>query len=194
MKREFLLGLGLESDVVNQVMAVHGSEINTLTDKLNGLEATNKQLEEQINQRDTQLEELKNNNADDLKKRIDELQADNAKLKEQHASELQENARQHKIEMLASSLSDKEDVREFAKFKLQDLQMENGELVGSEDAINQLKEANPSLFVTQGEKPKWSQGKVSTVGETVMSKEDILNIKDKTERQKMIAQHANLFN
>lgn len=193
MKREFLLGLGIENDVVNQVMAVHGSEINTLTDKLNGLEATNKQLEEQINQRDTQLEELKNNNADDLKKRIDELQADNAKLKEQHANELQENARQHKIEMLASSLSDKEDVREFAKFKLQDLQMENGELVGSDDAINQLKEANPSLFVVQGEKPKWSQGKVSTVGETVMSKEDILSIKDKTERQRMIAQHANLF-
>lgn len=51
MKREFLQGLGLEADVIKQIMAVHGSEINELTGKVTALEDDKVELERQVSQK-----------------------------------------------------------------------------------------------------------------------------------------------
>lgn len=194
MKREELAELGLEKETINAVMALHGTTVNDLKSQVNTLEMEKDQLSNQVEQYSNQLEELKDNSGDsELKERINQLEADNQALKDSQADELANLKRQHKIQLTVKGLGVKDE--EYIASKLADLEVdEEGNLKDLDSRVNELKEAHPLLFESQEpEQPrKWSQGN-STVNSTGLTKQDIMNEKNASKRQELIANNPQLF-
>lgn len=194
MKREELAELGLEKETINAVMALHGTTVNDLKSQVNTLETEKDQLSNQVEQYSNQLEELKDNSGDsELKERINQLEADNQALKDSQADELANLKRQHKIQLTVKGLGVKDE--EYIASKLADLEVdEDGNLKDLDNRVNELKEAHPLLFESQEpEQPrKWSQGN-STVNSTGLTKQDIMNEKNASKRQELIANNPQLF-
>ena len=196
MNRDDLRGLGIEENLVNAVMALHGSAINAINDKVTTLETEKTQLQEQIEQRDTQLDELKNSSDDsDFKQRIEELETSNTELKENHETEIEQLKREHQIEMAIVGAKAKNTKAVRALIDDASITIEDGELKGLDEAIKALQESDAYLFdVAEQPKPKaWSQGGVSTVQSGAMTKKDILAIEDPREREQAVADNLHLF-
>ena len=81
------------------------------------------------------------------------------------------------------------------------LKLKDGKILGLSDLIGQIKERDASAFVDeQSEKAKQQAARFttpgtgrSTGGTGIMTKDDIMKIKDPSERQAAIAQNLNLF-
>ena len=81
------------------------------------------------------------------------------------------------------------------------LKLKDGKILGLSDLIGQIKERDASAFVDeQSEKAKQQAARFttpgtgrSTGGTGIMTKDDIMKIKDPAERQAAIAQNLNLF-
>lgn len=88
-----------------------------------------------------------------------------------------------------SSLSAKKSI--IGEIQAKNLPMQDGKLVGVKDVIDRLKEEDPNAF---SEKPK---GKFTTPkgngGNSEITKEEIMKIKNPVERKEQIAKHKDLF-
>lgn len=84
-----------------------------------------------------------------------------------------------------------------AEIKEAGLKLKDGKILGLGDLMEQIKESDASAFVdTQDNKnkAKFTERKGAGGGEPkAMTKEDIMAIKDKSERRQAIAQHMDLF-
>ena len=76
MNREFLEGLGLEKEAIDKVMAEHGKTVNATNVKLVEVESTAKALQEQLNQRDADINDLKQKtgSSEEMQKELLDLQ------------------------------------------------------------------------------------------------------------------------
>lgn len=76
MKREELKALGLEDDLVNQIMGLHGKTVNELNSKLTTAEQQATQYQEQLQANQTELDTLKESakGNDDLTQQLADLQ------------------------------------------------------------------------------------------------------------------------
>ena len=92
MKRDFLKGLELESDVIDKIMAQYGADIENFKAANNEQADKIKALENDIKTRDEQLEALKNSTGDieALKAQIDTLQNENKAATEKYQNELRQ--------------------------------------------------------------------------------------------------------
>ena len=88
-----------------------------------------------------------------------------------------------------------------AEIKESGLKLKDGKILGLSDLIGQIKEKDASAFVDeQSEKAKQQAARFTTPGTGrntggtgIMTKDDIMKIKDPSERQAAIAQNLNLF-
>lgn len=96
-----------------------------------------------------------------------------------------------------SSEAAKRDV--MAQIKAAGLRLNNGKILGLSDLIGQIKQTDASAFVDEQQerleagKARFTQPQKAGVGASSLTKTDILNIKDTTERQNAIAANINLF-
>lgn len=90
MKREFLKGLGLDSDAIDKIMDENGKDIENAKRGSSDLSAEIDKLKEQVKERDKQLETLKGSTADTdaLKKQIEALQAENKTKADEYARDI----------------------------------------------------------------------------------------------------------
>lgn len=184
LTRDFLEQQGLESDVITAIMKEHGKTVQPLNEKVEQLETANTQLETQVSERDNQLAELKQSGDDELKQRITDLEQANAELKQVHADELQTTIKRHKIELLAKGIGTNDE--EWATDKLAKLELKDGELVGADELVSELKEKHPTLFAVETEPEqikKWSQGNSTVSGQSTVTREqfDAMNITEKSQ-------------
>lgn len=169
MKREELAELGLEKETINAVMALHGTTVN----------------------------DLKNNSDDsELKKQINQLQTNNQELKDSQANEISELKRRHKIELAVKGLGVKDE--EYISAKLSDLELDDdGNLKEFDSRVDELKEQHPLLFEANSQEPvtpkKWSQGN-ATIMNGKISREEIMKEPDRHKRQDLIDKNQHLFN
>lgn len=201
MNRSFLEELGLEKETINAVMAKHGSTVNDLQDTVKTLEKEKEQLDERISQYEGQLDDLKDNSGDDeLKSQIEDLKAANEQLKTEKSEELTQMQHQHKVALTVKDLGVKDE--EYISSKLNDLELKDGELVGLDDRVNELKEKHPLLFESEeapepsepSQPKKWSQGGVSqTMGDGKVTREQF-NQMTFTERAELAQNDPNTFN
>ena len=86
MERAFLKGLGLEKEVIDQIMTENGKDIELEKGKAKEIQSQLDTATNTIKERDKQLETLKNSpdNPETLKQQIAQLQADNQAAKEAH--------------------------------------------------------------------------------------------------------------
>ena len=121
-----------------------------------------KDLQEQLNNRDEQLEELKKVDAEGLQAKIDELQQQNERTKTEYEQKLQQQAFEHRLE---NSLKDA-GVRNVKAVKAlldtESIKLDGDKLLGLDDQLKGLQESDPYLFATKDDgqegKPNFTTG------------------------------------
>nr|DAP07810.1 MAG TPA: minor structural protein [Caudoviricetes sp.] len=150
MERAFLKGLGLEKDVIEQIMAENGKDIELEKGKAKDLQTQLDAANKTIKERDTQLETLKNSpdNPETLRQQIQKLQDDNKAAKEAHEKEIKELKVSTALEKALSDAKAKNAKAVKALLDLgDDVELaEDGTIKGLDDKIKALKKSDAYLF------------------------------------------------
>lgn len=203
MKTEDLQALGLNEEQIKSVMSENGKDLAKLQ----------KEKDKLTTERDAWKEKAEN--AEETLKSFEgvDLETMNTELAtwKQKATDLEKDYNKKEYDRdfadaLKAELEDVEFSSESAKkavmaeIKEAGLTLKSGKILGLSDLIAQIKENDASAFVDsqqvelEGNKAKFTQVMSPKGGKpSDMSKEDIMKIKDTSERQKAIAEHAHLF-
>ncbi|WP_115715133.1 phage scaffolding protein [Amedibacterium intestinale] len=150
MKTAFLKGLGLEKDVIDQIMAENGKDIELEKSKAKEVQTELDKANETIKARDKQLEALKNSpdNPETLKQQIQQLQDENKASKEAHEKEMKELKVSTALEKALSDAKAKNAKAVQALLDLgDDVELaDDGTIKGLDDKIKALKKSDAYLF------------------------------------------------
>ncbi|WP_277631488.1 phage scaffolding protein [Atopococcus tabaci] len=161
MNREFLEQLGLEKDAVDKVMAEHGKAVNATKTELTEAKTTVETLQEQLNQRNADIEELRKQAGS-----IEELQGKLKELQNKYESETQElqgKLTQAKLDAAVELALTKNGARNNkavrALLNAEELELSDDGVKGLDDQLNAVKEENPYLFgeAEEEKKPRFSK-------------------------------------
>ncbi len=148
MKRKFLEDLGLEKEAIDKVMTENGNDVNAAKADYDSLKQQLDAANIQTQERDTQLEQLKNSTGDveAMKQQIITLQAENLAAKEKYEADLKDLKLSAAIKMaLGDNAQDMDLVAGlFDKTKL--ILSEDGTVTGLEDQLKALKKEKAFLF------------------------------------------------
>jgi len=147
MKREFLRGLGIDEDHIPKILDEHHDSLKEYKDsanKVSDLENQLKTANEELANRDKQIEDLKASTTDneDLQKQLDEYKANN----EQYESKLKQVQLDSAIKLsVAKDANDPSDVLAFIDRDGLEVN-EDGSVKGLDEKLTGLKESKPYLF------------------------------------------------
>ena len=148
MKRKFLEDLGLEKEAIDKIMAENGNDVNTAKADYDSLKQQLDAANMQIQERDTQLETLKNSTGDmeALKQQIASLQSDNQATKEKYEAAMKDLKMSTAIKLaLGDSAQDADLVAGlFDKSKL--IMSDDGKITGLDEQMKALKKEKAFLF------------------------------------------------
>ncbi len=88
MKRKFLEELGIDKELIDKIIDEHGRGVNVLKSQVETLKEQTQKYQDDIKERDGQLEELKKVNVDELQATIEQLQSENQAKDEAHQKEM----------------------------------------------------------------------------------------------------------
>lgn len=150
MERAFLKGLGLEKDVIDQIMTENGKDIELEKGKAKDFQTQLDAANKTIKERDKQLEDLKNSpdNPEELKKQIQQLQDDNKAAKEAHEKEIKDLKVANALEKALSDAKAKNAKAVQALLELgDDVELaDDGTIKGLDEKIKSLKKSDAYLF------------------------------------------------
>lgn len=150
MERAFLKGLGLEKEVIDQIMAENGKDIELEKGKAKDIQTQLDTANNTIKERDKQLETLKNSTGDieELKNQITTLQGENKAAKEAHEKELKELKVSNALEKALTDAKAKNSKAVQALLELgDDVELnEDGTVKGLDEKIKALKKSDAYLF------------------------------------------------
>lgn len=148
MKRKFLEDLGLEKEAIDKIMAENGNDVNTAKADYDSLKQQLDAANMQIQERDIQLETLKNSTGDmeALKQQIASLQSDNQATKEKYEAAMKDLKLSTAIKLaLGDSAQDADLVAGlFDKSKL--IMSDDGKITGLDEQMKALKKEKEFLF------------------------------------------------
>lgn len=157
MERDFLKKLGLDDQVTEKVMTQYGKDVQQLKDTNAELQSKNEGLNEQLSSRDKQLKDLKKTAGDneELQAKLDKLLADGKEQAKQYENKL---VAQKKSFAVSNALRDAgaknpktvEALLDLEKVSLDD----NGQLIGINDQIENIKKSDGYLFGLKDDKPR----------------------------------------
>lgn len=150
MERAFLKGLGLEKEVIEQIMAENGKDIELEKGKAKELQTEVDKLNETVKERDKQLESLKNSpdNPETLKQQIQQLQDDNKAAKEAHEKEIKDLKVANALEKALSNAKARNPKAVQALLDLgDDVELaDDGTIKGLDEKIKALQKSDGYLF------------------------------------------------
>lgn len=158
MKREFLEGLGLEKEAIDRILDENSKDIVRWKQKAETAEADKAAAEQQLADRDKDMEDLRKSaaDADGIKQQLEDLQtkykADTEQYQTQLADRDYNDALTRAIGEKGIKFSSKAAEKAFlSDLKTNRLEMKDGALVGFEEYHKAQLEADPTAF--QGDKP-----------------------------------------
>jgi len=121
-------------------------------DKYNEVAEAKKKLETDIQERDKQLEELKkaSGTSEELKKQIEQLQADNKKASEEWQAKFAKMQLDFAIEKALTAAKAKNAKAVKALLDMEKVKLDGEQLLGLDDQLKALKESDPYLFGESG--------------------------------------------
>lgn len=200
MNRDFLKEQGLSDEQIESVMKEHGKTLNdtkTKADKVDGLESQIADLTGQIQDRDTQLEDLKKVDAKALQKTIDDLQESNKNKDTEYQDKLDKQAKDFAIDNYLRDQKARNPKAVKALLDLESISFKNNKLTGIDEQVTPLRESEDYLFDT--DKPPVNDPQIVTSGNprgggnTVLTKDQIMKETDDIKRQKLIQENNHLF-
>ena len=186
MTRKQLEDLGLTKEQVDSVMKINGDDIEnakgTASTEIKNLQTEVEGLKTQVGDRDKQLETLKASAGDnaDLKKKIEDLQTENATAKATHESELNQLKIDFAVEKALTGAKAKNIKAVKALLELGEAKLDkDGNVKGLDEQIEKLRSGDDTKFLFEAQKqqkqqqnfkgfqPGASGGKKPGEGETV---------------------------
>lgn len=169
MKRDFLKDLGLEKEAIDSIMEENGKDIEaakgdvkSLESKISTLESDNATLKKQVEDRDSQLETLKNSTGDveAMKTQIADLQKANQEAADAHAAEIKQMKIDAAIDSALATAKAKNVKAVKALLELgDDVDIDDkGVVKGLDEAIKKLQGAEDSKFLFEESKQKQVKG------------------------------------
>lgn len=162
MNKEELLKLGLTEEQANKVLEANTEQLKGFIPKSRFDEVNNskKQLEKDLNDRDTQLENLKNTNGDmeALKTTITQLQADNKAATEKYNAELAILKLNNAVDtaLLGANAVNIKAVK--ALLNMDSIKLDGETLLGINEQIENLKKAEDSKMLFKSEQQNGFSG------------------------------------
>ena len=153
--RELLKKAGIEEAKLDGVIADICKELPKYfipKDKYNEVAEAKKKLETDIQERDKQLEELKkaSGTSEELKKQIEQLQADNKKASEEWQAKFAKMQLDFAIEKALTAAKAKNAKAVKALLDMEKVKLDGEQLLGLDDQLKALKESDPYLFGESG--------------------------------------------
>lgn len=149
--KELLKNAGVEESKIEGIITNFNKEVPKYLipkDKFNDLNQTKKDLEDQISERDKQLEELKKVDAKGLQEKIDELQKANETAKTEYETKLKETQLSSALKLaLAGKVHDADLVAGLIDKSKIELGDDGNVSKGLDEQIKTLQESKSFLFV-----------------------------------------------
>ena len=169
MKRDFLKDLGLEKEAIDSIMEENGKDIEAakgdvkaLESKISTLESDTATLKKQVEDRDSQLETLKNSTGDveAMKTQIADLQKANKDAADAHAAEIKQMKIDAAIDSALATAKAKNVKAVKALLELgDDVDIDDkGVVKGLDEAIKKLQGAEDSKFLFEESKKTQVKG------------------------------------
>lgn len=148
MKRKFLEDLGLEKDIVDQIMQENGNDINKAKSDYEDIKAQLETANNTIKERDKQIEKLKEVDGEKLKEEITKLQKLNKEAEKKYLDDLKELKLNNAIKLAIHDKVFNEDIAAglFDKSKL--ILNDDGSVIGIDEQYENIKKDNAFLFKT----------------------------------------------
>jgi len=156
MNKEQLIEKGLTEEQATEVLKLHKQEIDegyVTKVRMNDLNEANKKLQEQINERDSQIKELKKVDAQDLQKKIEELEATNKSAKEKYEADLKQRDLNYALSSALKEAGSKNDVavkallQDFLKDAKTEGEADSFVIKGLKEEIERLQKDESSSFM-----------------------------------------------
>ena len=153
--KELLKKAGIEEEKLDGVIADISKELPKHfipKDKYNEVAEAKKKLEADIQERDNQLEQLKNaaGNSEELKAQIEQLQAENQKAAEEWQAKMAQMQLDFAIEKALAAAKAKNQKAVKALLDLEKVKLDGEQLLGLEDQLKALQQSDPYLFGDSG--------------------------------------------
>lgn len=159
MTRKQLEDLGLTKEQADSVMKINGDDIEnakgTASTEIKNLQTEVEGLKTQVGDRDKQLETLKASAGDnaDLKKKIEDLQTENATAKATHESELNQLKIDFAVEKALTGAKAKNIKAVKALLELDDAKLDkDGNVKGLAEQIEKLTSGDDTKFLFEAQK------------------------------------------
>lgn len=145
MQRKFLEDLGLEKEAIDKIMAENGNDIEAEKKKIGAVEDERDDYKQKFETADQSLTELKKKDIDGIEKELTEYKEKYEKLEKSISERDYESA----IESYLSGYHFTSDLAKkavLAEMKSKELKLEDGKLLGADDYMKSVMEANPGAF------------------------------------------------
>lgn len=147
MKREDLKALELEDDVIDKIMALHGKSTESLKQKADAAETEAASTKKQLEDANAQIERFKGMDVDGIKAAADEWKAKAEQAQKDAAEQVARLKFDHALDGALTAAKAKNATAVRALLKVDDLKLtEDGAIVGLDDQLKKLREANDFLF------------------------------------------------
>jgi len=203
MKRKFLEDLGLEKDVIDQIMAENGKDIEAEKKKTEKAEGERDSLQSQLTTAQDTLKGFEGIDPADIQRQITDWKKKAEDAERDYKEKLEkrdfDDALKAELETVKfSSEAAKKAV--MAEITEAGLKLKDGKIMGLSDLLSQIKERDASAFVDEEEEEQeQNKARFTTPlghkgsGKKYGSWEEIMDIKDPSERQRAISENMNLF-
>ena len=190
MKREFLRGLGVADEHIQQILDEHHDALKQYKDKAESSESLQAELDtakEELKNRDTQISQLEQSvgSNEELQNELEKYKQANSEFENKLKQTQLNNA--IKVEAMKQGVVDSD-----AFIKLIDTssisQKDDGTIEGLDTLFESTKDTMPYMFTQQRVGTTPPEG-----SNPALSKQDIMSIKDPRERQQKIKENINLF-
>jgi hypothetical protein len=132
-------------------------------DKFDTVNNDNKELKKQLKTRDDQLEELKKVDAEGLQQKIQDLQSDNQKIKDDYEAQIQQTQFDYALRDALTAAKVKNPKAVKGLLDMDTIKLDGESLKGLDDQITKIKESDAYLFEEeqqqqQQQKPSFTTG------------------------------------
>ena len=153
--KEILKKAGIEEGKLDSVIGDINKELPKHfipKDKYNEVAEAKKKLETDIQERDNQLEQLKNaaGNSEELKAQIEQLQAENQKAAEEWQAKMAQMQLDFALERALTTAKAKNPKAVKALLDMEQVKLDGDKLLGLEDQLKTIQQSDPYLFGESG--------------------------------------------
>ena len=179
--KELLKKAGIEEEKVDGTIADINKELPKHfmpKDKYNEVAEAKKKLETDIQERDKQLEQLKNaaGNSEELKAQIEQLQAENQKAAEEWQAKMAQMQLDFAIEKALAAAKAKNPKAVKALLDLEKVKLDGDKLLGLDDQLKELQKSDAYLFGESGKVGSGTNPPGAGTGEANPWKKDNWNL------------------